>query len=257
MEVMMEETISLQEIFEVIKKRFVMIVSITVGAALIAAVLSFFILTPIYESSSQFIVNQSEQDTENMDVDKSQIETNVELINTYNVVLKSKAILSEVIDELNLDMTPGQLSDKIDVSSEEDSQVVNVAVKDADPQQATTIANTTVEVFQSDIVDIMNVDNVSVLSEAEMDANPTPVEPRPTLNIAIALVLGAMIGVGLAFLLEYFDTTIRTEQDIENKLGITVIGTVSSMSGEDIQAGQRSKTNYTQTKGEKRRHAKA
>lgn len=256
----MEETISLQEIFEVIKKRFVMIVSITVGAALIAAVLSFFILTPVYESSSQFIVNQTEQDQESMELDKNEIQSNVELINTYNVVLKSKAILSEVIDELNLDMTPSQLSDKIDVSSEEDSQVVNVAVKDPDPQTATAIANTTVEVFQSEIVDIMNVDNVSVLSEAEMDFNPTPVEPRPTLNIAIALVLGAMIGVGIAFLLEYFDTTIRTETDLEEKLGLTVIGTVSTMEAEDVQAGQRARaTSFQQSNVNegRRSHAKA
>lgn len=256
----MEETISLQEIFEVIKKRFVMIVSITVGAALIAAVLSFFILTPVYESSSQFIVNQTEQNQESMELDKNEIQSNVELINTYNVVLKSKAILSEVIDELNLDMTPSQLSDKIDVSSEEDSQVVNVAVKDPDPQTATAIANTTVEVFQSEIVDIMNVDNVSVLSEAEMDFNPTPVEPRPTLNIAIALVLGAMIGVGIAFLLEYFDTTIRTETDLEEKLGLTVIGTVSTMEAEDVQAGQRARaTSFQQSNVNegRRSHAKA
>ena len=256
----MEETISLQEIFQVIKKRFVMIVSITVGAALIAAVLSFFILTPVYESSSQFIVNQTEQDQERMELDKNEIQSNVELINTYNVVLKSKAILSEVIDELNLDMTASQLSDKIEVSSEEDSQVVNVSVKDPDPQLATTIANTTVEVFQAEIVDIMNVDNVSVLSEAEMDFNPSPVEPRPTLNIAIALVLGAMIGVGIAFLLEYFDTTIRTEEDLEEKLGITIIGTVSTMDASDVQGGQRSRaTNVkpTQPNEGRRSHAKA
>src|SRR5699024_5195784 len=145
----------LQEIFQVIKKRFVMIVSIPVGAALIAAERSFFILTPVYESSSQFIVNHTEQDEETMEVDKNEIQSNVELINTYNAVLKSKAILSEVIDELTLDMTASQLSDKIEVSSEEDSQVVNVSVKDPDPQLATTIANTTVEVFQAEIVDIM------------------------------------------------------------------------------------------------------
>jgi len=253
----MEETISLQEIFGVIKKRLVMIISITVGAALIAAVLSFFVLTPVYESSSQFIVNQSEQDEESLDIDKSQIETNVDLISTYNVVIKSKAILSEVIDGLNLTMSPGELSDKIEVSSEEDSQVVNVSVKDPDPQQATTIANTTVEVFQSEIVDIMNVDNVSVLSEAELEANPSPVEPRPTLNIAIAVVLGVMIGVGIAFLLEYFDTTIRTEEDIEEKLGITMIGTVSTVTTEDIQSGQRAKLSESTALNEGRRqHAK-
>src|SRR5699024_12878942 len=116
-----------------------MIISITVGAALIAAVLSFFVLTPVYESSSQFIVNQSEQDEESLDIDKSQIETNVDLISTYNVVIKSKAILREVIDELNLTMSPGELSDKIEDSSEEDSQVVGVSVLESGPSKARTV----------------------------------------------------------------------------------------------------------------------
>src|SRR5699024_6521339 len=82
---------------------------------------------------------------------------------------------------------------------------------------------------------------------------------RPTLNIAIALVLGAMIGVGIAFLLEYFDTTIRTEEDLEEKLGITIIGTVSTIDASDVQGGQRSRAtnvNPTQPNEGRRSHAK-
>src|SRR5690625_395757 len=119
----MEETISLKEIFEVIKKRLLLIISFTIGAALIAAVLSFFVLTPIYQSNTQFIVNQSNQDQQGqMQVDHNTIRTNVELINTYSVIISSRAILDEVINELNLSYTPGQLNDKISVSSEQSSQ---------------------------------------------------------------------------------------------------------------------------------------
>lgn len=231
----MEETISLQEIYEVIKKRFMLIVACVLGAALIAAVASYFLLTPKYESTSQFIVNQSEQESsDNMQVDTGTIRTNVELINTYNVIITSSAILNEVIEVLNLDMSTGKLADNVTVSSEEDSQVVSVTVKDENPHLATDIANATVAVFQEEIVDLMNVDNVKVLSEAETKANPTPVEPRPTLNIAIAIVLGGMVGVGIAFLLEYFDTTIKTEDDIEKHLGTAIVGVVSTMEPEDI-----------------------
>src|SRR5699024_2226727 len=238
---MMEETISLKEIFDVIMKRWKMIVSITVGAALLAALLSYLILTPIYEANTQFIVNQTEeQQPENAQIDSGTIQTNVELINTYNVIIKSKAILDEVAEELGLNESVEALENKIEVSSEEDSQVVTVTVKDPDAQQATDIANTTVKVFQDRIPDLMNVDNVNILSAAETKANQSPVEPRPNLNIAIALVLGAMVGVGMAFLLEYLDTTIRTEEDVEQKLDVPIIGVISSIGTEDINA-QRSK----------------
>lgn len=232
----MEETISLKEIFEVIKKRFMLIIACILGAVLIAAIVSFFVITPIYQSTSQFIVNQSNQNTqEEMQVDTGTIRANVELINTYNVIITSSAILNEVIESLDLPYNASTLADKIQVSSEQDSQVVAVTVQDPDPVQATDIANATVAVFQEEIIDLMNVDNVQVLSEAVTSANPTPVEPKPTLNIAIALVLGGMIGVGIAFLLEYFDTTIKTEEDIEKKLGVTLVGIVSTMESEDIR----------------------
>ena len=231
----MEETISLQEIFEVVKKRLLLITSFTIGAALIAAILSFFILTPIYQSSTQFIVNQSQQDPADPQIDHSTIRTNVELINTYNVIIKSTAILNQVVEELSLPYASEELAEKIDVSSEEDSQVVTVTVKDPNPEQATTIANTTVGVFQEEIPSIMNVDNVSILSEAVTKPDPIPVEPRPTLNIAIATVLGIMIGVGIAFLLEYFDTKVRKPEDITEKLDLPLFGTISTIETEDLR----------------------
>src|SRR5690606_1057379 len=111
-------------------------------------------------------------------------------------------------------------------------------VTDENPATAVQIANTTVETFQNNIPDIMNVDNVSVLTKAELSENPTPVAPNPVLNIAIAIVLGIMIGVGLAFLLEYLDNSITTEDDVENKLGLPVIGVISMMSQRDIDEGK-------------------
>ncbi|MBT2216491.1 capsular biosynthesis protein [Virgibacillus dakarensis] len=232
----MEETISLKEIFEVIKKRILLIISLIVAAAVISAVVSYFVLTPTYESSTQFIVNQGEQQ-ETARYDVNEIRSNVELINTYNVIIKSPAILGEVIDGLNLSIDTGQLEDKLDVSSAEDSQVVTVKVTDPDPEMATEMANKTVEVFQDKIPDLMNVDNVKILSEAETKADPKPVNPKPMLNIAIAIVLGGMVGVGLAFLLEYLDNTVKTEDDIEKRLGVPVLGVISHIDDKDVKVG--------------------
>ena len=82
---------------------------------------------------------------------------------------------------------------------QQDSQVVNVTVQDPDPQMAANIANTTAEVFQKEIVNLMNIDNVNILAKANIGENPSPVKPQPLLNIAIALVVGLMAGVGLRF----------------------------------------------------------
>ncbi|HLR09065.1 MAG TPA: Wzz/FepE/Etk N-terminal domain-containing protein [Bacillota bacterium] len=232
----MEETISLQEILVVIRKRLLLIVGLIIGAALIAAIVSFFLITDKYESTAQFIVNQKLSDQEE-DFNVNDIRTNVELINTYNVIIKSPAILDNVIDELNLPYKTDKLSEKIDVTSEEESQVVTVTATDPSPEMATKLANTTVEMFQAEVPEIMNgVDNVNILSKAKTEDDPKPVSPKPLLNIAIAIVLGGMIGVGLAFLLEYLDNTIHTENDLEQKVGLPVLGTISHIEDSDVRS---------------------
>lgn len=233
----MEETISLKEIFNVIKKRFLLITTITLAAAIIAAAISYFVLTPTYQSSTQFIVNQ-EQSEQNVPYNVNDIRANVEIINTYNVIITSPAILGAVIEELDLPYSVGGLSSNISVANAQNSQVVTVTATDENPALAVDIANTTVAVFQDRIQEFMNVDNVNVLTEAQLSANPTPVAPNPILNIAIAIVLGVMVGVGLAFLLEYLDNTITTEDDIDKHLGLPVLGVVSLISDEDMRPNQ-------------------
>src|SRR5690625_3208724 len=130
---------------------------------------------------------------------------NIAIINTYNDIITRPAILDDVIYELNLDYGASTLAEKITVSSEEDSQVVSVTVSDPKQPVASMIVNEVVATFQNEIPDIMNVDNVNILTQAEEVTNPNPVSPNVKLNIAIGLVLGLMIGVGIAFLLEYLE----------------------------------------------------
>jgi capsular polysaccharide biosynthesis protein len=227
LEVIMEETISLRELFQTLKKRMWLIALITIIATTISGVLSFFFLTPIYENSTQILVNQSK--SEQQLYNPAEVQTNLQLINTYNVIIKSPAILELVQKDLHLDRTIDELNEQIQVSSEKDSQVVSITVQDPDPAMAAKIANTTADVFKNEIVKIMNVDNVSILSTAEVPENPSPVKPRPFLNMAIALVVGAMTGIGLAFLLEYLDNTVKNEQDVERLLGLPVIGAITTI----------------------------
>lgn len=230
----MEETISLNEIFEVIKKRIKLILSATIVIALLVAMVSLFVLTPIYEASSQFIVNEKTEDQVNR-VDTGVIKSNVDLINTYNVIITSPAILDDVVDKLGLDYGPKTLAGKINVSSEQNSQVVTVKVSDENQKQASDIANEVVSTFEEKIPEIMNVDNVSVLTVAEVADNPNPVSPNVELNIAIGLILGLMVGIGLAFLIDYLDTTVKTDKDIEKHIGIPMIGSISTVERDDLR----------------------
>ncbi|USK33688.1 capsular biosynthesis protein [Bacillus sp. F19] len=240
----MEETISLKELFHTLKKRLSLIIIIAAMATATSGIVSYFFLTPIYQSSTQILVNQAKSDQQA--VQYNEVQTNLQLINTYNVIIKSPAILDKVISELGLEMSASQLNSKITVGSEQDSQVVNITVQDEDPTQAADIANTIATVFQKDIVKIMNADNVSVLSKAELGTDPSPIKPKPVLNIAIALVVGLMAGVGLAFLLEYLDNTIKNEQDIEKYLELPVLGAVTRIDiDQDLKDQKASEKNRT------------
>ncbi|MEK4065693.1 YveK family protein [Peribacillus sp. FSL R5-0717] len=223
----MEETISIQDIFKTLKKRWKLIMLLTLIAALISGTISYFLLTPVYQSSTQILVNQKQLGNQ---LDSNQIRSNIDMINTYSVIIKSPAILEKVIDDLELEQNVDQLSQKITINSQEDSQVFSLTVQDSNPSKAVEIANAVSGTFQKEIKDIMNVDNVSILAKAVVNENPTPVKPSPLLNVAIAVVVGLMAGIGLAFLLEYFDNTIKDEDDIERLLDLPLLGSIQKIS---------------------------
>ncbi|HZH58895.1 MAG TPA: Wzz/FepE/Etk N-terminal domain-containing protein, partial [Metabacillus sp.] len=186
----MEETISLKELFLTLKKRLSLIIIITAIATATSGIVSYFLLTPIYQSSTQILVNQTK--SEEQFFNYNEVQTNLQLINTYNVVIKSPAILDKVIEKENLDMTSVELNELVTVSSEQNSQVVNISVENEDAQKAADIANSIATTFQEEISTIMNVDNVSILTQAQVGENPSPIKPQPALNMAIALVVGLM-----------------------------------------------------------------
>ncbi|WP_096437484.1 YveK family protein [Alteribacter populi] len=239
----MEETISLKDIFQTVKKRLGLIVAITLVAVAVSGIISYFLLTPMYQTSTQLLVNQSNE--EGQAYTSGELRTNLDLINTYNVIITSPRILDPVLDELSLERSFNSLRNQISVGSDGDSQVVSIQVEDENPAMAVQIANTIALVFQEDIVDIMNVDNVSILSAAELSENPSPVSPNPTLNMAIAFVVGLMSAVGLAFLLEFLDNTIKSEDDLEDALGIPVIATIPTIDQSKAASKQLSHTRRT------------
>src|SRR6478735_5959551 len=223
----MEETINLRDLVQILRKRLWLIALIAIIAATISAVISFFVLTPVYQASTQILVNQAK--SEQQLYNAGAMQTNVQLISTYNDIIKSPAILDKVVEQLKLDSSAKSLSGQIQVTSAENSQVALITVQDTNAKRATDIANKTASVFQQKVPKIMNIDNVSILSKADLGASTSPVKPQPVFNIAIALVVGLMVGIGLSFLLDYLDNTIKTEQDIENFLELPVMGVITNI----------------------------
>ncbi|RDU36044.1 capsular biosynthesis protein [Neobacillus piezotolerans] len=233
----MVERLSLREAAGVLRRRLWLVIALSLSTALVAGILSFFVLEPQYEYSSQFLVNQKSP----RGVTGDDIRTNVELINTYKGIIHSPIILDGVIKELKLKMPAEKLREKINILSEESSQLVTVKVADPDPERAAAIANWTVRIFQMKIPQLMNVDNVKIISEARVEADSQPVFPNKGLNITIGIIIGTIAGAGIAYALEYLDSAVKTERDISEKLHVPVLGVISHIKDQDFASVRRSR----------------
>ncbi|WP_102273263.1 YveK family protein [Cytobacillus massiliigabonensis] len=220
----MEETITLKEFFGILKKRWLLIVLIPLFTGLTAFIISYYVITPIYQASTQILVNPK-----NSEVDITQLRSNVDLINTYSVIIKSPAVLDKVINDLDLIESTEQLTNKVAISMQENSQVFSVTVEDKNAEKAAEIANSISATFQREIISIMNVDNVNILAKAELENSPKPVSPNPLWNITIAIVIGVMAAIGIACLLEYLDNTMKDGEDVEKYLGLPVLGSIQKI----------------------------
>ena len=221
-----DEEISLKQIFEILRKRAWIIVAITLTAIFIATIINFFLIKPVYESNTTIMIGKPRNRIvdENNPITYQEIQTNRLLVSTYREIAKSRTVLEEVIKNSGLDISIGQLREKVDVSLVKDTEIIQIKVQDHDPETAANLANTIASAFSKQVIRIMNVENVQVLDEAIPQLSP--VKPKKTMNIAISLVLGAMLGVLAAFILEFLDTSIKTPEDVEKYLGLPVIGTI-------------------------------
>ncbi|MBM6615375.1 chain-length determining protein [Desemzia sp. RIT804] len=241
----MEEEISLVELFEVLKKRLSMIISLSLIGLILAAIFTFFIATPKYSATTQLLVNQTTGNTEGIQL--NDITTNVQMINTYRDIIKGPVILDDVAETLNLDSTVGQLANQIEVVTQDNSQVFSLNITSENPYVASDIANTTASIFQDEVGNIMNVENVTIISEAVPNTNP--VSPNNLLNLTLGLLLGAILGVGAAFLFEFMDKSVKDERFITETLGWSTLGNVSEMTHDELNA----KLNTMKTNTVKRR----
>lgn len=223
----MEETIELRELLDIVLKRKWMITIITILTLLIGGIYSVFVVTPIYRSDTTLMVNSSKGINAGdlaASFDLGSINLSQKIVVTYGEIVKSRIVLEQVIDRLDLDMTYSQLLSNTTSQPVGSTEILRISVQNEDPEVASLIANTISDVFVKEVMRILKVNNVETIDRAIPMQNPINV--KTTLNLAISLVLGLMMGVFLAFALEYLDNTIKTESDVEKHLGLAVIGSI-------------------------------
>jgi capsular polysaccharide biosynthesis protein len=213
------DVIELKEIFQIIKKHIKSIIIVPIIFAILGAVISIYLIKPVYEASTTLMVRQNKGSNEEIDI--GDVNLSKSLIYTYAEMAKSNTILENTRKSLNLEELN---SNSITILPVKDTQILKVAVENTNPQIAMDIANTLVEEFTFEITRITKTDNVAVVDYAMMPENP--IKPNKIMNTAITAMLGEMIILLIIFLVEYLDNTIKTEKDIEKYLGITVIGTI-------------------------------
>lgn len=211
--------IDLMEIFKIIRKYLLLIIIIPMVFAGIGAVVSIYLIQPVYESSTTLIVREDKDAEEKISI--SDVNLSKSLVYTYAEMAKSYTVLDNTAKTLNIDKLDGN---SITVSPVKDTQILKVAVQNTDPVMARNIADTLVHEFTLEIQRITKTNNVAVVDYARLPM--WPVKPNIIMNTAIAGILGFMVILLIVFLKEYFDNTAKTEKDIENILGLSILGAV-------------------------------
>lgn len=225
---MMEEEINLVEILNILKKNLAKIFTITFAAVLIAALATAYLITPQYQASTQLLVNQPSE--ENI-LTTGAIQTSTQLISTYREIVLSPPIIEETLADLGrTDLTVEEVQPMVEVTSTSESQIFSIDVQAPDPEFAADFANGLAATFSDNIVDIFEVDNVSIIAEAETPANPS--SPSLLRNMAIAGLIGIALSILLIFIQEALDTSIKDE-DFFSEIGLLSLGGVNQMSKQE------------------------
>lgn len=214
------EEIDLKELFDYFKGKIVWILVTMIVFVLVGN--SYIILkrVPMYNSSTTIVLVSDHSEGYNT----SELQLNKNLVSTYSEIIKSRKIIEPVIKNLKLDYSYGQLKSRVSVSSVTNTEIIKITVSDKDPEEATKIANEIADVFSSEIQKIYKINNVSIVDRAV--ANPNPYNIHFLKDSIIFLAAAIALSCGVIFVCFYFDTTIKVSDDIENKLGLTVIGVV-------------------------------
>ena len=223
----MKENINIQELLDTLKKRWKLILICTLTATLLSAIGTFFLIKPQYETSTKVFIGKEETKAKVKDYDNNEVIMYQKLLKTYSEVIKTKDLAKTAIKDSNVDIKPEELLSNLTIVPLADTQILQIKFKSEMPNDAKKIVSSITEQFIELSSELVPNGNIQILEDVQFPKNP--VSPNKKMNIAIAVLLGLMVGVGLAFLLEFLDDTFKSKDQMERELEIAVIGVIPNI----------------------------
>lgn len=227
---MNEEVIRIEDIVYALKKRWIMILSVTLTFTLIAGIMSFFVIKPKYEAKIKVFIGKEESTKGESTYDNNDIAMYQKLMKTYAEIIKTKDSTKLALKKINQKDTQENVSrvqDGLAVSPSADTQIMEVKYTTTKKDEILPVLNAVTDVFIDKSQELIPNGNVQIIEMAEEPEKP--VSPNKPLNIIIGFMLGMMVAVGIAFLLEYLDNTVRSKDELEKLLELPVLGSIPHM----------------------------
>lgn len=220
-----ETSISLAEVFTVLKKNAVAIVACGICAAILGFLITFLFISPIYEASAKMIVNTHTD--QNTTVTNDQLNSAKSLVDIYAIIIRSHTVLEPVIENLKLEESVADLQDKISVQSANNTQVMQITVKDNDAEQAKAIVTQILAVAPDIIMNTVEAGSVKTIEQPVVSDGP--IAPSKSKNAMIAGLAGLLLATGFFFLRFMLDNTFKSELDIQKELDLPVLGLIPTI----------------------------
>lgn len=226
-----ENEISFIELFQKLKASiFYFIIAIVIGIV-ISGIYTFLIVDPTYSSTTDLVINDDNAQS-NQQIDSNAIQTNLSLLKTYQHIVEKPNVLSQVIEETNLNYSVEDLDSMTTVTTEEESLILSITVESESPYESAVLANSIAENFSEEVQSILQIDNVHIWNIAK--ENIGSVKPNVSFNLLMGAILGFLVCLIIILINHFSDSTVHSTEIIEG-LGLTTLGIVSKMSPESHQ----------------------
>jgi capsular polysaccharide biosynthesis protein len=217
-----EEIIKFDDIFDILIKRWKMILLITLSIALIAVGINFFWVAPKYKASEKVFIGK--EDTKDQSYNTNDVQMYQKLIKTYAELMMTDDLVDRAIKSDSLNITSEKVLSSLTVTPRTDTQIIEIQYISTDKALAKDVVNSITNEFIKSSKELIPNGKVKVIESAKVPESPS--SPNKTMNISIASLVGFIISIGLAFLLEFIDNTFKTKGQLEEALGIPVIGVI-------------------------------